>query len=271
MSKGNHKTALITGASAGIGKAFAEELAKDGFDLVLTARRRDRLDALADSLRREHGVRVEVIAEDLTDPQAPERIFAAVKARGLHVDVLVNNAGWGVADTFAQVPWKTHAEFLQVLVTAVPHLTHLCLPGMLERGQGHILNVASLAGLLPGAPTSTMYAAAKSFLIKFSESLSAEVSRKGVHVCAVCPGFTYSEFHDVMGTRSVVSKLASFRWQTANDVAREGLDAAMGGEVVHVTGLANRALSVLMQHLPGDLARSIVAQQAKSFRRTEQG
>jgi uncharacterized protein len=265
-SHSDRKTALVTGASAGIGKAFAEQLAKDGFDLVLTARRKDRLDALATELRDERGVRVEVIAEDLTDPGAPERIFAELRARGLRCDVLINNAGWGIAQPFVATPWQAQAEFIQVLVTAVAQLAHLALPAMIERRYGRIVNVASLAGLLPGAPTSTLYAAAKSFLVKFSESLAAEVHGTGVHVCAVCPGFTYSEFHDAMGTRGVVSKLPSLMWQDADSVAREGLDAVMRGEVVRVTGPVNRVLATVMQHLPGNAARNLMRSRAKSFR-----
>ena len=260
------RTALITGASAGIGKAFAEQLAKDGFDLILTARRRDRLDALAQEIAKDRGVRVEVIAEDLCDPAAPERIMAELKSRGLHVDVLVNNAGWGIAQTFVEVPWHKHAEFIQVLVTAVAQLTHLVLPGMIERRYGRIVNIASLAGLLPGAPTSTLYAAAKSFLVKFSESLSGELGGTGVHVTAVCPGFTYSEFHDAMGTRGVVSKLPGAMWQNADAVAREGIAAVMRGDAVYVTGPVNRALAAVMRHLPGETALRIVRARAKNFR-----
>lgn len=260
------RTALITGASAGIGKAFAEQLAKDGFDLVLTARRQDRLEALAHELASDRGVRVDVIAADLCDPNAPGRIVAELDARGVHVDMLVNNAGWGIRQRYVEVPWQKHAELIQVLVTAVAELSHLVLPAMIERRYGRIVNVASLAGLLPGAPTSTLYAAAKSFLVKFSESLSGELVGTGVHVCALCPGFTYSEFHEVMGTRSVVSKLPGLMWQTSDRVAREGIDAVMRGEVVHVTGPVNRALATLVRHLPTETALALVRNRAKSFR-----
>ncbi len=263
------RTALVTGASAGIGKAFAEQLAKDGFNLVLTARRKDRLEALAKEIVADRGVRVDVIADDLSDPAAPTRIFAELQSRGIAVDVLVNNAGFGVASNFATVPWQQHAAFLQVLVTAVTHLTYLCLDGMVARGYGRILNVSSLAGLIPGAPTSTLYAAAKSFLVKFSESLGGELAGTGVQVCAVCPGFTYSEFHDVMGTRGIVSRLPGAMWQNADAVAREGIDAAMRGETVHVTGPVNRLIATVMKHLPERAALSLVRRRAKQFRRVE--
>lgn len=260
------RTALITGASAGIGKAIAEHLASDGFDLVLVARRRERLEDLGLALSEKYGVRALVVPADLADPAAPQHIFDTLAGKRIEIDVLINNAGFGVRDTFLNAPWETHAKLIQVQVTAVSHLTHLCLPGMLERGYGRILHVASLAGLLPGAATSTLYAAAKSFLVKFSESLAAEVNGKGVHVCAVCPGFTLSEFHDVMGTRSIVSKLPSALWQNAEQVAREGIDAVMRGDVVYVPGSVNRALATIMQHLPPKAARGLMSKSGSRYR-----
>ena len=260
------RTALVTGASAGIGKAFAEHLASDGFDLVLTARRQQRLEELARALELKHGVRAQVIAADLADPAAPEQIAQALRARGLEIDVLINNAGFGIRTAFRDTPWTLHAQLIQVEVTAVAHLTHLCLPGMVERGYGRIVHVASLAGLLPGAPTSTLYAAAKSFLVKFSESLTAELKDTGVHVCAVCPGFTLSEFHDVMGTRRIVSKLPAAMWSSAEQVARAGIDAVMRGDVVYVPGPLNRALAVIAQHLPPRAARGLMRKSGGRYR-----
>jgi uncharacterized protein len=264
-----NKTALITGASSGIGKAFAEQLARDGFDLVLTARREQRLLDLARTLEAEHRVRVNVVAADLADPAAPQRLMETLAGKDLPVDVLVNNAGFGIATTYRATPWAQHAQLIQVEVTAVAQLTHLCLPAMVERRYGRILNVASLAGLLPGAPTSTLYAAAKSFLVKFSESLAAELADTGVYVCAVCPGFTLTEFHDVMGTRGIISKLPSPMWQSADQVAREGLAAVMRGETVYVTGPLNRALALLMQHLPTRTAQRLMKGQAGRYRAVE--
>lgn len=260
------KTALVTGASAGIGKAFAEQLASDGFNVVLTARRKERLDELAAALETKYGVRAAAIAADLAEPGAPEQIFEQLKARQIDIDVLVNNAGFGIKTTFRATAWAEHAQLIQVEVTAVAHLTHLCLPGMVERGYGRIMHIASLAGLLPGTPTSTLYAAAKSFLVKFSESLSAELKDTGVYVCAVCPGFTYSEFHDVMGTRGIVSKLPSAMWQNADQVAREGIDAVMRGEVVHVTGPINRALAAIAHVLPPKAARGLMRRNSGRYR-----
>jgi short-subunit dehydrogenase len=260
------RTAIVTGASAGIGQEFAHELARQGFDLVLIARRRERLEALASRLGSELGVRCHVLAADLADPAAPQRIFDQLAHSALHVDMLINNAGSGVAHTFRRTPWSVHAQLIQVQVTAAAQLTHLFLPAMLERGYGRIINVASLAGLLPGAPTSTLYPAAKSFLVKFSESLAAELWGSGVHVCAVCPGFTLSEFHDVMGTRNLVSKLPKFMWQDAATVAREGIAAVMRNDTVYVPGPVNRAFASVARLLTPGQARALMRSQAKRYR-----
>ena len=181
------RRALITGASAGIGEAFAEVFAAEGFDVVLVARREPRLQALAERLRVRYGVRADVLAADLGEPQAPGHIVAELAARGLHVDALVNNAGYGVPGAYVRSPWDTHHAMLRVMVTSVAELTYRLLPAMLERGYGRIINVASLAGLVPAPGGHTLYAATKAFLIKFSEALGHEVRAEGVHVTALCP------------------------------------------------------------------------------------
>ena len=206
---GTGRTALVTGASAGIGAAFARVLASRGYRVVLTARRADRLDALADELRREHHIEAVTIAEDLSDAAAPARLLTELHGRGLHIDVLVNNAGYGVPGRFDQPAWETHAAFLQVMVVAVCELTWRLLPAMIDRRWGRIINIASLAGHVPAPAGHTLYAASKSFLIRFSESLSAERSADGIFTTAVCPGFTYSEFHDVTGTRTQTGRGAA--------------------------------------------------------------
>lgn len=172
--EGTGRTALVTGASAGIGRAFAELLAARGYHLVVTARRRDRLEAVAAMLRQQHGVSVHVIVADLADPAAPAALVAEIASRGLHVDVLINNAGYGVSGRLTALPWETHQAFLQVMVAAVCELSYRVLPGMAERRWGRIVNVASLAGLLPAPAGHTLYAASKAFLIRFSEALGAE-------------------------------------------------------------------------------------------------
>jgi uncharacterized protein len=251
------RTALITGASAGIGEAFAEVFASEGFDVVLVARREDRLHAVATRLRDAYGVRADVIVADLGDPQAPDRIVSALATRGLQVDALVNNAGYGVPGAYLRSPWERHDAMLRVMVTSVAELTYRLLPAMLERGYGRIVNVASLAGLVPSPGGHTLYAATKAFLIKFSEALGHEVLAKGVHVTALCPGFTYSEFHDVTGTREQMKNLPAWLWMDAATVARQGYEAVMSGEPILVNGRVNRAIAVLVKVAPQWIIRAV--------------
>ena len=264
--EGDGRTALVTGASAGIGKAFAELLAAHGYSLVLTARRADKLEALAVALRAEHGVAVHVLPADLADPGAPAALCLALHTRGLAIDVLVNNAGYGVPGAYVRTDWQTQAAFIQVLVTAVAELTHRLLPGMIERRWGRVINIASLAALVPAAPGHTLYAASKAFLVKFSESLAGEVAAHGVHVTAVCPGFTYSEFHDVTGTRTQMQSMPRWMWLDAPQVVEEGYAAAMAGASQVVTGRVNKLVAFGARHFPA-LGRAAVARTAKSFRK----
>jgi len=261
------RTALITGASAGIGLAFAEVFARDGFDLVLTARRADRLHAAAADLTGRFGGTVRVIAADLADPAAPARIIDEVSQAGIQVDALVNNAGYGLTGRFADTTWEDQAAFLQVMVTAVAELTHRVLPGMIARGYGRIINVASLAGLVPGSAGHTLYGASKSLLITFSESLALEGLPHNVHVTALCPGFTYSEFHDVNGTRPLVSQMPRFMFMDAATVARQGYDAVMRGQAVYVNGRINRAIAQTVRYLPQWLIRGVLRRAASTYRK----
>jgi uncharacterized protein len=264
----SRRTALITGASAGIGEAFADVFAAEGFDLVVTARREDRLRALAARIEQQRGVRVEIVVEDLSDPAAPARLCAELEARGITIDALVNNAGYGVTGVYTSSEWRRHADFLQVMVIAVAELTHRLLPGMIDRGYGRIVNVASLAGLSPAPAGHTLYAASKAFVIKFSEALAAEVKKHGVLVTAVCPGFTLSEFHDVTGTRATVSRLPRFMWMDAPTVAREGFDAVMSGVPIYVNGRVNRGIATLVRYLPYRLLVLGARLTAGSYRKT---
>lgn len=264
--EGTGRTALITGASAGIGKAIARVFAENGFGLVLTARREERLAALAQDLAREFHVPTSTVVADLADPEAPALIFEETERRGLRIDALVNNAGYGVPNYFRNRPWSVHAEFLQVMVTAVVHLTHLYEPGMTEGKYGRIMNVSSLAALVPGSAGQTLYAAAKSFLVKFSESLTLEHRGGGVHATAVCPGFTLSEFHDVVGNRALVSKLPSYMWMDAATVAKGSYAAVMRGDAVFVPGVVNQAIASAMKLVPEPIALAMVGRQTKRYR-----
>ncbi|HEX6832410.1 MAG TPA: SDR family oxidoreductase [Rudaea sp.] len=259
--------ALVTGASAGIGAAFARELAARGHSLVLTARRLDRLEALAKELTTKHAIRAECIAADLGGAEAPAALCSEIARRGIAIDVLVNNAGYGVTGKFPSQPWLVHAQFLRVLVEAPCELAHRLLPAMQQRGYGRIMNIASLAGLIPGSAGHTLYAASNAFLVKFSQSLALENVDTGVKVCAVCPGFTYSEFHDVTGTRDQVSRMPRWMWMSADEVARAGIDATERGEIVYVTGRVNRIIKALAKLIPDRTALRIVQQRSKDFRR----
>jgi short-subunit dehydrogenase len=259
--------ALVTGASSGIGADIAREYARRGKPLVLTARRVERLETLAAELRTL--VPVEVIPADLAEREAPAQLFAATHARGIFVDTLVNNAGYGVPGRYLSSGWPAHADFLQVMVTAVAELTHLYLPAMEAVGRGRILNIASLAGLVPPSPGHTLYGASKAWLIRFSECLAMEVETRGVHVTALCPGFTYSEFHDANGMRATVSKLPKWLWLDSATVARIGVDAVEAGRRRVVTGAANRVVAAACKYLPDGLARALVGSKSKDFRNVD--
>jgi len=261
------RTALITGASSGIGEAFADVFASEGFDLVLTARREERLRAVKARLEERDGVHAELIVADLERPDAAARICAELEARGLKIDALVNNAGYGVPGSFLSSSWDVHSRFLQIMVTAVAELTYRLLPGMVERQYGRIINVASLAGLVPAPAGHTLYAAAKAFLIKFSESLSHEVRQNNVLVTALCPGFTFSEFHDVTGTRAMMDRMPGWMWMSAAAVARQGYDAVMQGDAVVVTGRLNSTIATLVRILPQRLVVGLGRRIGREYRK----
>lgn len=268
MNDGRGKTALVTGASSGIGKAFAELLAAERYNLVLTARRRERLDELAATLRQAHGIATHVIGADLADPGAPALIAADLQQHGITIDLLVNNAGYGVPGSYVNVTWTDHARFMQVLVTAVLDLTYRLLPGMIDRQWGRVINIASVAGMVPAPAGHTLYGASKAFVIKFSEALAAENMSKGVNVTAVCPGFTYSEFHDVTGTRDRMNKMPGFLWLSAAGVAREGYDAVMAGKPVVVNGWIYRFLVWMVGALPRTLSGWVSGAAGRRYRKT---
>jgi len=225
--------ALVTGASAGIGRAIAEQLAAGGANLVLTARRVDRLEDLARTLREKHGVSVEIVSGDLTQSSAPEDIFQFTESKGVVIDLLVNNAGLGAYGEFHASNLTSQLTMVQVNCAAVVHLTHLYLQGMVERRRGDVLIVASTASY-QAVPYISTYAATKAFDLLFAEGLAEEVARYGVRVCALCPGPTTSEFQQVAGTPS-----RGARFETAEKVARVGLQALASGKHSVISGLTN--------------------------------
>jgi short-subunit dehydrogenase len=255
--EGAGRTALVTGASAGIGEALARVFAAHGFNLVLTARRTERLIALAEELRQTCAVETHVMPGDLARPETCANLIAALDHAGVSIDALVNNAGYGVPGLYRETSWEAQRDFIQVLVTAPCELTHRLLPGMTQRGYGRILNVASVAGLMPGAASHTLYGGAKAMLIKMSQSLHSEQTGTGVFVSALCPGFTYSEFHDVNGTRGAMSRLPKFLWLTSERVAREGYRAMMRNEPICIPGMQYKAISAIVRLLPMGTAHRI--------------
>ncbi len=266
MDSVQDRAVLITGASAGIGKAFADVFASKGWNVVLTARRVERLDALASELSKSHSIAATPIAADLADPDGVKNLVREIEARGLVIDGLVNNAGYGVPGYYARTAWQDQEAFLRVLVTAPCELAHALLPGMVARKWGRIVNVASVAGLVPGSPGHTLYGAAKAFMVKFSESLLLENRGQNVFTTALCPGFTYSEFHDVTGTRAQVSKMGKAWWSTAEEVAAAGYEGVMEGRSIVVTGRRSKQVVALMKVLPEPVALEMVARRSRSYR-----
>ena len=260
------KMALITGASAGIGLEFAKQLAAMGCDLVLTARRQDRLQQIAAELSQNFKIKAHVIALDLADPAAPANLESQLQVRRTQIDILINNAGFGLPGTLVSQPWTAHAASLQVLLVAPTQLCHAFIPAMRERAWGRVINVASLAGLVPPSAGHTTYGAIKSYLIRFSESLALEEAKSGVKVLALCPGFTYSEFHDANGARSRVQALPKFMWMDAETVVRQALVALEARRSVYINGGINKFIAALCKFLPNSIASSLVNRNAKKFR-----
>lgn len=241
--------ALVTGASSGIGEAFAEELAAHGFDLVITARRESHLAQVAGRLSRRYGVRVVVMRCDLAELGAAAKLCDRLDREALAIRALVNCAGFGVAGGFADTGWAVYDDMLRVMVGAPTELIVRLLPGMLERRSGLILNVASTAGLADTG-AGTVYGAAKTFLVSLSASLAREVGARGVQVTTICPGLTHTAFHDRPGMRATVAQMPVWMWMEPTTVAREGLAAAIAGRPLLVNGVHNRLLVGLMRHGP---------------------
>lgn len=259
---------LVTGASAGIGAALARVCAERGHDLILTARREAALEALAAELRAAHGADVAVIAADLARPEAPAELFAACGARGLAIDGLINNAGYSRTEGFLNTPPEALEAMIRVMLTAPVALSRLCLPSMAARGYGRILNVASLAGRMPATGGDTLYGPIKSFLIKASAGLHLEMRGTGVHVTALCPGYTLTEFHDVNGSRQEVSAAyPAWMWRTAEHVARVGWDAVEANRPQVTPGLVNNLMAGLAKHLPDRMALNMVGGHARRLKR----
>jgi short-subunit dehydrogenase len=262
--------ALVTGASAGIGAEFCRQLAAQGYQLILVARRADKLRAVADELQATHATDSIIITADLSHEDASLLIANRLDQEGISIEYLVNNAGYGIAGSFHVPDWQEHADFIQVMMTAVCELTWRLLPGMQARGRGFIVNVASVAGLAPASAGHTLYGASKSFLIKFSESLAQENAETGVKVCALCPGFTYSEFHDVSGTREMISQLPEYMWLDAKDVVADTIKAmsAKNVRLLVIPGFQYKFMVFISRYFPW-LATMLSKRTSKYWRQTD--
>lgn len=251
-------TVLITGASSGIGEAFAHNLAKQGANLVLTARSQDKLTRIADKLREEYRVSVHVFPVDLILPDAPRQLIERIKASGLRVDFLVNNAGFGKWAHFLGESLDMYDQMLSLNIEALVKLTYLCLPDMLARGKGGVINVASTAAFQP-APYIAVYSASKAFVLSFTEALAGEYRERGIRILALCPGYTDTNFNSVANVN-----VAGIRFATPDAVAKAGLTAFVKGKSYHVHGRANYLSSLLPRVLSRAAVIKIVANMFKN-------
>ena len=247
--------AVVTGASSGIGQALARRLARDGRHLVVTARRLELLEELARELATAHGIRATAIASDLARPDGPASLVSELERRGLEVDWLVNNAGFSTAGRFDCLPVERELEEVRVNLKAPVELTARLLPGMVARGRGVVMNVASLVGFGP-MPYCATYAATKAFLLSFSEALAVELAATGVHVVCVCPGPTRTDFQ--AKAKIDASVLPSFAWMSAETVADQAVRAARRSGVL-VNGTMNSLTTVLMRLAPRSLVARVTA------------
>ena len=246
QSAERRRTALITGASSGIGRDYAYYLCAHQFDLVICARRTAKLNALAKKLRKAFGGQVTVIHADLAKTDAAKKLAAEIKRQRIQIDYLVNNAGYSTLGDFDKSTWRKHQQKIQLMASTLTQLCHIFAPQMARRGDGRIVNIASVAAYVPSSSGDTLYPAIKAYVVRFSQSLYLQYKKSGVHVVAVCPGYTYSEFHDANGSRQQVSRLPDFLWLEGPRVVRDAHRAVEAGKgPVIINGMIYRALTVL--------------------------
>lgn len=254
-SGGPRRLAIVTGASAGIGAAFAERLARDAYDLVLVARRRDRLDALAERLVRAHERRVEVLVADLGSSAGVRAVEARIAAEP-SLELVVNNAGFGTSGRFGELDRDAEEEEVRLNVLALLRLTHAAVAAMQPRGHGSVINVSSLAGFQP-APFNATYAATKAFVNSFTQAVSEELRGSGVRLQLLCPGFTRTEFQAVAGVR--IDELPGFAWMSPEAVVACSLEALRKGDLLVIPGGGNKAFGAVLRALPSAVARRLGA------------
>ncbi len=252
-----NETALVTGASAGLGAEFARQLGAEKMDLVLVARRVDRLEQLKSEIEKAHGVRCRIIATDASRLEAPAEIFRETESAGLAIDWLVNNAGFGTNGRFSELPLEREIEEIRLNVATLVALSRLYLPGMVARKRGRIINLGSVGSFIP-TPYMATYTATKAFVLSFSEALATEVEGTGVSVLALCPGATKTEFQEVAG---VTENVPEFSYMTAEEVVRQAIASAKAGRRILVPGLMNKVVPVTTRLVP----RSVITKLAGSM------
>lgn len=251
--------ALVTGASTGIGAAIAEELATLGTDLVVVARSKDRLDELADRLRTDHGVGVEVLSADLLDPDERALVEDRLRSDDAPVDLLVNNAGVGQSGPFLDSDADRAEQQIALNAVVLTRLTSVVLPRLVAAGAGGVLNISSVGGFQP-VPHLAVYAATKAYVTSFTEALHEELRGTGVHVTASCPGFTRTDFVAAADGESEAANIPGFLWQEAGPVARSAVDAVRRGRVLAVSGAINQAVSFLSTLTPSTVSRRLIGE-----------
>jgi len=248
-----NKTALVTGASQGIGYELSRLIAQNGYNLVLVARDEHMLVRIADDLKGEFGVKVKVVAMDLSQGSAPDEIFTELEREAIPIDCLVNNAGFQEYGPFSETDLHKELQMIQLHIATLTHLTKLFLPGMLERSHGRIMNVGSTGSFTPGGPFNAVYCATKAYVLSFSEAISEELKGTGVTVTALCPGATSTEF----ARRADIEDIRLFRFQCgvmdARKVAEIGYHAMMKGERSVVAGMANKLTVLSLKLMPRGL------------------
>ncbi len=255
----NGRRALVSGASSGIGAAFAKRLAADRYDLTLVARNRERLESVASALRADHGAGVRVLPADLTKTVQLRKVERAIEADE-NLEILVNNAGFGTMGLFAELDAAVEEDEIRLNILALMRMTRAALPGMIRRHRGAIINVSSMAGLQPG-PTTATYSATKAYVNAFSESIHEELKGSGVQIQVLCPGFTRTEFQQRANIDA--SALPDIAWMEAGDVVDASLAGLNRGDVVCVPGFLNRILAMTVSSIPRPVARVILGTAAR--------
>ncbi|MDC0529313.1 SDR family NAD(P)-dependent oxidoreductase [Gammaproteobacteria bacterium] len=249
----NNSYALITGASSGIGLEIANYLAGKGYNLILTARREDILDEASKNISEKHKVKVDFIASDLGNADAPNKIFNYCEDNNYEVDILVNNAGYGIPTSFHETSMEEEEKFIRVLGISVIAMTKIFLSGMIKRGQGRIMVVSSVAAFSPPSSIQPLYGPIKTFMNRFSDSINSNYNHKGITSTAVCPGFTVTGFHTASGVQDEMDRVPSFMKLSAKRVASEGVEATLSGKPLCIPSKTYRTLVFILKHIPASV------------------